>query len=489
MMIEFKFKPLVAAMFAASVLTACGGGGGGDGGTSTLNPGGTTQPGGTTNPGGTGGDNNPPPGGNNPPPGGDTSASRMTMYCPEGGTVQCSGENVLATENGVTLTNSGVQVIGRSTSDLNLSANTSRTTATGLALFDQGQAEIRMNKGNGETGAAPLMMLSNLDIKWDGTNERPRIIESFLTRQGRVELVNNLLNVRDLPAGSDTSFYNFATLRTGATQANYANNVYFPRCEGGAATCTTPETETDGVQQTAGDWRVGRSEPDWVSATRLHNDGDVHAGANVEEGRPAGVPGPGSKGYRSFDTLAFAHANLASWTTQDTVQMAEWTGLRGEDEHNTARRGVVAFGNVTDPALVPKTGSASYSGIFYGWHGADSARNPDVFRGVATVTVDFATRNVSLAFSNAAVYVQNGPVLPQLTFNTTARMGDADTPRANYMTGALSGTVTGGVSGRYFGPVVTTGESGAGPAEIAGALRFTTASGGTVIGGFIGRKN
>lgn len=488
MTIEFKIKPLVAALIAASVLTACGGGGGDGGGTDTLNPGGGTNQPAPNNPGDTGG-NNPPPDTNNPPPGDSNQASRMTMVCPEGGEVQCSGENIIATENGVILTNSGVQVIGRSTSDIDPATNTTPTTATGLGLTTDGLAEIRMNKaGDATSGAAPLMLLSDLGISWDGTNERPRIIESFLTRQGRVELVNNLLDVKALPASSDTSFYNFATLRTNATQANYANNVYYPRCADGSTTCANPETETTGVQQRAGTWRTGGADPDWVGASRLHNDGDVHAGDGVEAGTPGGVPFPGSKGYRSFDTWAFAHANLTSWASQDTVQMAEWTGGDGNAEHNTLRRGVVAYGDVTPPAQVPKTGSASYSGIFYGWYGTNPAGQPDVFRGVATVTVDFATRNVNIAFSDVNMYDASGQPLP-LAFETTATMGAADTSRANYMTGPITGAFTGGLSARYFGEVVSTGSSGAGPAEIGGALRFTTTTGGTVIGGFIGRKN
>lgn len=42
----------------------------------------------------------------------------MTMFCADGAGVQCSGDAAVRTENGVTLSNSGVQVYGNSTSDL-----------------------------------------------------------------------------------------------------------------------------------------------------------------------------------------------------------------------------------------------------------------------------------------------------------------------------------------------------------------------------------
>jgi hypothetical protein len=59
------------------------------------------------------------------------------------------------------------------------------------------------------------------------------------------------------------------------------------------------------------------------------------------------------------------------------------------------------------------------------------------------------------------------------------------------MTGAVdTGTLKGGISGRYFGEVSTTGSSGTGPAESGGtfSLSSATSGGATVIGGFIARK-
>jgi hypothetical protein len=71
-------------------------------------------------------------------------------------------------------------------------------------------------------------------------------------------------------------------------------------------------------------------------------------------------------------------------------------------------------------------------------------------------------------------------------------MGANGASAANYFTGPLeNGSLKGGVSGRYFGPVVASGNSGvASPAELGGAFSMSNAStGAAVIGGFIARKS
>jgi hypothetical protein len=508
---EFKIKPLVAAMAAASLLTACGGGGGGDNGSGSgtnLNPGtssqggsnpsqgGSTpdQGGGTPNQGGTTPDQN----GGGSTPGTPAPDTTMLMTCADGAGVQCSGSTALKTENEVLLTSSGVQVIARSTSDLAVPI-VDKTTPTGMALFDQGLADVRVRKDETGKVTASSLLLSGLDMSWDGVKDRPQIIETFSTQPGHTQLSAAGAVVRgDLPAHSDTAFYNFATLGKDATQANYANNIYFPRSD--ASRCepapvppaTCPATETKGIENNQGDWRAeGGRLPDWFGASRIHNDGDIHAGDNVADATGPGVPFPGTKGYRGIDGWSYSYGNLSLWQTQDTVKMAEWTGAAGTDEHNTMRRGAIAFGAVTDPTLVPTAGSSTYTGIVYGYYATSGATDPDVVRGKATVTVDYATRNVTVTFSDVIKYDATGDAVPLLNFSTSATLGAAGSTSANYLSGAVaSGTFTGGLSGRAFGPIVSTGASGAGPAEIGGALRFKSGVGGaTVIAGFIGRKD
>lgn len=502
---RFGIRPLCAALIAAAVLTACGGGGGGS--TTAAQTDTTTSSGGTPSTGGgtpsTGGST---PSTGTPPSTGTTTsptavAGATTMSCADGPAFQCSGGGIIRTDNGVGLSSSGVQVYGKSTSDL-AENNTLKTSASGFALESgNGVAEVRVAKDSAGTVTTAAVLLSNLGLSWDGRTERPPIIETFRTVQGRVELnTSGALTFMTLPDPSNLSFYDVATRGTSGTQANYANNAYFPRtgnpsrCPSDVVPC--PTIESTGLHNQPGDWRTGGGIPDWVSAARLHEDGDVHAGNGtpgpngavtiLPGGTGVGVPFPGSKGYRNFSNWGTQYANLAAWVSQDTVLIEEWANQG--NEHNKNRRGIVAFGAVTDPAAVPTAGTATYSGIAYGWYGTGALVEPPVFRGTATVTVNFATRQAVITVQNTATYDAAGTPVPA-TFTATTALGAAGANVANYMTGAVSnGSLSGGAGGRLFGPVVATGSSGTGPAEIAGAFRMSAASGAAVIGGFIGRK-
>ncbi len=420
----------------------------------------------------------------------------MTMACADaptgdGATFQCSGEAIIQVENGIGLTRSGVQVFGKSIAD-------GSTAATGLApgsMASGAFAEIRIAR-NASTGVAsrPAVLLDKLGITWDGTAERPRIIDTFSpTGETRAVLgTNGAITAIALPPSSDLGFYDFATKGRAATQANYANNVYFPRspanpprCPANIASCTT---ESIGIQnQPAGNWRSGGLEPDMAAAGRVHGDGDIHAGDAASGNPPVldggsgiGAPFPGSKGYRTLDHRGYRHANIGAWFTQDTVQIVEWTGGPGIDEHNQNRRGIVTFGEVTDPAAVPMAGTATYAGIAYGWYAGNATVDPSAFNGTVSVTVNFATRETVVTLQDIGVAVPSA----------VARNGVAGSAFANYLTGAVTaaGGLTGGVSGRFFGPVAN-GAGGTGPAEIGGAFSLSAAaSGQTLIGGFIALK-
>jgi hypothetical protein len=486
---RLNIKPLCAALIAAAVLTACGGGGGDS--PSAAQP--DTSSGGTPSPG--------TPSTGTPPTSPGAVAGATTMSCADGAGFQCSGGGIIRTDNGVSLSSSGVQVYGKSTSDL-AANNTMKTSALGFALEDgNGVAEMRVAKNAAGNVTTAALLLSNLGLSWDGRTERPPIIETFRTTLSRTQLnASGALAFGTLPDPSDLNFYDFATRGTSGTQANYANNAYFPRpnnpsrCPADVTPC--PSVESSGLQNQAGDWRTGGTTPDWVSAGRLHEDGDVHAGNGtpgpngtvtiLSGGTGVGVPFPGSKGYRNFSNWGLQYANLGTWVSQDTVLIEEWANLG--NEHNKNRRGIIAFGDVTAPASVPTTGTATYTGIAYGWYGNGTLTEPPVFRGTATVTVNFATRQATVSVQSTSTFDAAGTAVPA-TFTATTALGAAGANVANYLTGtATNGTLSGGVGGRLFGPVVATGSSGTGPAEIAGAFRMSAASGVAVIGGFIGRK-
>jgi len=417
----------------------------------------------------------------------------MTMACADGAGTQCSGNTITRTDNGVALTRSGVQVYGRSTSDMGAD-NPNVSTAFGLALASGGTAELRIRKDGSARPASVAFLLSNMSILWDGVNNRPLLIETFTPTAGRVWLDGNgALAFGALPPSADLGYYDYATLGMAGTKANYANNRYFPRtapprCAAGGW-CATIETNGPSVYD--GSWRWDGNDPDRLAAIRHHEDGDIHAGdglpdANgnptwLPDGTGLGVPMPGSKGYRSIDHWSYRYANLASWFTQDTINIAEWGGF---PEHNKNRRGFVAYGDTTTPASVPTGGSASYSGIVNGRYAANAVDEPVQFSGTATVAVNFASRSVTVTIQNT-VRTDTGASVP-VSLTATVTLGTGDT--ANYMTGtAANAALAGGLGARLFGPV-SGGGSGTGPAEIGGVFRLSNGSGAAVVAGFIGRK-
>ena len=394
----------------------------------------------------------------------------MTMLCADAG-YQCSGETILRNDNGVALTRSGVQAYGRSTSDMGAS-NPNVSSATGLFITTGGSAEMRVRKDANAVPNGVAMLLSNLDIRWSGTVNRPQIIETFNPTAGRVQLNGaGALSFGSLPPASDLGYYDYASLGTAGTRANYANNRYFPRpdpprCSPGG--WCAPQ-ETTGPVFGTGAWRSSGTDPDRINALRYHEDGDIHAGNGVPDGNgnptwlPGGngfgVPVPGSKGYRTLEHWSYRHANLASWFTQDTVNINEWGGV---NEHNKNRRGFVAYGETTDPALVAGSGTVSYTGVVYGRYAANSSADPVVFSGTVSISVNFATRSVTVS-------IQNTPVPVALTSNTTLGTGG----NANYMTGpAIDPALAGGLSARLFGPIAAGG-SGTGPAEAGGVFSLS----------------
>lgn len=460
--------PILVSLLLTAFIAGCGGGGSSTG----SDPGNTAN---STNTGNTGG---------------GSLQSAMTMACIDGPDYQCSGGSIVRVDNGVAVTDSGVQVYGRSTNET--APNRDSGAATGMMLASGGMAEIRVAKDANGIVTKPVLLLKNLGISWDGRTERPLIIETFSGTAGRVQLDAQGRPIRvALPDSSDLGFFDWVTKGINGTQANYANNIYFPRadpprCPANVTLCV--DYETRGFKYDPGNWRSGGVEPDYSSVQRFHSDGDLQAGDGVPGADGKGTPYPGFKGYRSFDNWGLRYANLGAWVTQDTVTIVEWAG-RSDDEHNNNRRGMAAYGDVTKPADVPASGTATYSGIVYGWYAANNTQDPAFFRGAVSVTVDFATRQAVVSIQNTVTYNEAlTPVPAALT--ATATMGATGQLTANYLTGPVdNGTLRGGLGGRYFGPVISTGAGGSGPAEIGGTFSLSNPSSGqAVVAGFIAQK-
>lgn len=443
-----------------------------------------------------------------------------TPSCPEGPASQCSGETILTEEHGVTLTESGVHAYGESTSDLTRGSTAAETiNAYGLRPASGGEVEVRVARATDGKVTDMAILLDNLGISWDARKDRPLIIETFMTMQGRMEKnPDGTLSRSELRPSANLEFYDYAYKGRDAKQLHYANNAYFPRnqetnpsrCEGVVVTQEDPcpTLEAKGIEynknEPAGDWATGGNIPQYSSAQRLHSDGDLYAGDGAQDVPnsvllPDGgysLPGdgstplghgtawPGFKGYRSFGHYSYQYANLTSWFTQDTVEIVELSG--GSNEHNKNRRGWVAFGPVTPTVAMPTDNKeVTYRGTAYGWHAnaqpANAVNDITSFRGDVSIKVNFSTGVVTVSLPDSLNWSVGGRFTPS---NFNATLANSST-LANYATTRtpfrnVSGSMSGGMSVRYFGQNAE---------EVGGTFTMTDVEGKeTAIGGFIARK-
>ena len=425
-------------------------------------------------------------GGNGPLLTSASSSADTDMICPAAD-MQCSGSTILRVDNGIGLTAFGVQTYATSMNDL-LPNNPTPGSAVGLLPASGGIADLRVTRTSSGNTTAVALLLSKLGISWDSKTDRPLIIETFEKRHGRVQLDSQgLVKLGTLPPPSDLNFYDYGKKGALGTQANYANNIYFPRTDCAASgDCAT--VETDGIHASEGDWRRGGLIPDNVFGTRLHEDGATQAGLGLDTNGNlvllptadrVGVPYPGFKGYRDYRQWSYAYINLGSWITQDTVMIDEWSKGAGY-EHNKMRRGFAAFGAVTRPALIPSSGTVRYSGTVRGWFSYKKSEDSYPITGQAEAVVDFAKRTITLSLSGTRIDEGTMDAIP-VSLTSTIPLNSA-----NYASSiAANDTLAGGVSARFFGGVGTD-SSGKGPAELGGVFQLqATGDGPASIGGFL----
>lgn len=434
----------VPTLITAAVVAACGGGGGGGSGSELRDVPDAAQP--------------------------AADGADTTMSCVGGNTENsCSGDAVLRTDNGVRMTRSGVFVYGKSTTD-NPSTPNDANGLDPLSAQTQAVTEIRVHRqASGQVDRA-AMLLDQLGISWNGTDERPRIIEAFDKTTGMTQLdVNGTVDTtQPLPAGA---YFDYVP-GVGGTLSHYANNRYF------GCPPTPPCLETDGVSYVAGDFRASGNDPDRTTAHRKHSDGDVRA--------PAGMP-PDSKGFRDLTLYSYLDANLAAWGTKDTAFIDEWTPPSViTSEYSTRRLGAVAFGNTTPAASVPTTGEGTFRGIVYGWYSANGTSNATVYLATARIVVNFERRQADVYVEGAAEEQPPKAAVPA-AFVSRAAFGAAGTNVANYLKGTVdtggAAPLTGGLGARFFG----AGSRSA--TEIAGSFQLKNATtGAAAVGGFIARR-
>ena len=453
---------LTAALLIA--LAACGDGGGvsgssnGGGGILASNPLAALS--------GNGGSNS-----NN----GTTNGNTGSSACPAGVSA-CSGAALGVSVGTIQLSKNGLQTIGFSTSDL-LPTNANTAEAFGLLPVSQGFAEVRLLHDADTNISAVDLLLSQLGLFWDGKTERPRVIENFGLKRGRVQLAEQgMSTLTALPPQGDAFWDNNAASFSG-TQDHYANNHYFERsgpvCETSSASCLA--AANNGLRLISGNWRGGGLKPDQVNATRLHEDGATQA--------PDQVPFAGFKGYRDLWNWNYQYAHVAGWVTKDTINIQEWGG---GSEHNKERRGTIAFGQLTDPSTLPSTGSATYRGYARGWYSPDGLSELYSIAADIQVVVDFATQRASLQLLNVRI----DEVLPanleptiKLTVGSTNLLPFA-TPINTAVGPIMHGDAAGYAGLRFYGPA-----NGSAPPELSGSFSIKGLSGISAIGGFIARRS
>lgn len=421
-------------------------------------------------------------GGNN-----ELLGSSGNSNCPAGVSA-CSGDTEIGRIGAVKLTAAGVQVIAASTNDLIATPRMrgmDAGIAYGLMPFDQGLASLRVARESGGAVTALNLLLSDLGLSWDGAQERPPIFETFGLARGRMQPTpTGLAALVPLPPASDMTFWNNNPATGSGTPANYANNIYFARALA-ASHCAATDTACidaakNGLHLQRGDWRSGGTRPDQVAGGRLHEDGATMA--------PDNIPFAGFKGYHNIWNWNYRYAQLAGWITQDTVNIVEWGG---DDEHNKARRGIVAYGEPTPPEALPASGTARYIGRMQGWYSPDGLKEPYSIVADLEILVNFGTRTACVRLSGLRIDQdpsQSRAQDPQLIANSSNTVTITGT--ANALGGAVThGEASGHLGARFFGPV----RDGA-PAEIGGVFSVSGARtapiGGAIhgLGGFIARR-
>jgi hypothetical protein len=319
-------------------------------------------------------------------------------------------------------------------------------------------------------------LLSQLKLFWDGQTERPRIIENFGLKRGRVQLGDQGMSTLVALAPQGDAFWDNNASTFAGTQDRYANNHYFertaPACDVSDAACVT--AANNGLRLVAGNWRTGSLKPNQISATRLHEDGATQG--------PDQIPFAGFKGYRDLWNWNYRYAHVAGWVTKDTINIQEWGGGR---EHNKERRGTIAFGQLTDPTSLPSTGNATYRGYARGWYSPDGQTEVYPIAADLEVTVDFGAKQATLRLLNVRI----DEVLPaNVEPNVKLTVGSTNvlpfgTPTNTAIGGIAHGDAAGYAGLRFFGPI-----DGGTPPELAGSFSIKGLSGITAIGGFIARR-
>ncbi|MCP4124317.1 MAG: transferrin-binding protein-like solute binding protein [Bacteroidetes bacterium] len=190
--------------------------------------------------------------------------------------------------------------------------------------------------------------------------------------------------------------------------------------------------------------------------------------------------GPGSLQYKTEGK--YSYSAWGSWNTNDMQ------GIYGSDVGFTHSKWVV--GKETDPADMPKTGSALYKGVASGHHYQNNVYAGKL-NGSVDISADFSSSSVT---GNLNLYKENGNNFVNAVI-ANGKIQDADflgtltgfTPDASTTTNSPSIGTThqteNVIKGSFFG-----GEAGIKPPEIGGTFNINKDSDEVGVGVFAGEK-
>lgn len=125
---------------------------------------------------------------------------------------------------------------------------------------------------------------------------------------------------------------------------------------------------------------------------------------------------------------------------------------------NTALLGSFAFGNLTPPASVPTTGSATFNGFAIGADTTPNTGSVYAVEGNAQIIANFATRTVTTNLTN--LMVANQPYAPAAIITSLPNLSGTSAMSGNAYAGPISGgALTGTINGNFYG---TTAQETAG---------------------------
>lgn len=282
---------------------------------------------------------------------------------------------------------------------------------------------------------------------------------------------DNVSNVAFGPFATDTN----ATLTTtgtvgrGGTTGNVTSaTISSANASSGGSTLTLTQGTNGATFNNGGDGV-------WVNASGGSVESDMELQTAMAKTVIAGA-------YSSSEASAsYAYMTFGTWF-EDQTTGGNLQGVSGD----------YVYGDATNPANIPATGTATYVGNVSGMYAPTSGEQPFSTHASMSATADFAARSLGFATSNSKTYDRYETIYDGATNRVTVTsdaVAKADLDMSGTLTysagsNLFAGTVTDGggrsgtATGRFYGPA----------AEEIGGVFGLTAGSGRHSGHFVGKR-